>query len=343
MFSINNHQINDKEDLKELSAVENYEKHVLEFLNEWFNDSKTIKTTTSGSTGKPKKIELKKSAMLKSAELTGSYFQLKKNQTALLCLPTRFIAGKMMLVRALFSELNLISIAPSRNPLKNINLEIDFAAMTPMQVNTILTETPDKLNLIRILIIGGAPIEPALENKLKDFKTECYSTFGMTETITHIALRKLNSLTHFEALPTISFEKTEANCLIINAPHVSENKLVTNDKIELISTTSFIWLGRKDNIINSGGIKIQAEELEKKIAPLLPNNRFYVSTVKDEILGEMIILIIEADHTFNSNKLEFKNFNKYSIPKKVYTIEKFKETETGKILRNENKAILGLI
>ncbi len=343
MFSMNKHYINDKDDLRLLPASDDYQKHVLEFLNKWFNDSETIKTTTSGSTGKPKTIELKKSAMLKSAELTGSYFRLKKNQTALLCLPTRFIAGKMMLVRALFSELDLTSISPSRNPLKNINLEIDFAAMTPMQVNTILAENPDKLNLIRILIIGGAPIEPALENKLKDFKTECYSTFGMTETITHIALKKLNSSTHFEALPTISFEKTEANCLIINAPHVSKNKIVTNDKIELISSTSFIWLGRKDNIINSGGVKIQAEELEKKIAPLLPNNRFYISTVKDEILGEMIILIIEANKSFKSTELNFKNLNQYSIPKKIYTIKKFKETETGKILRNENKAILGLI
>lgn len=342
MFTINNQKINTLEDVKGLPNEDLYQKNIFDFLTDWFGNSKSIKTKTSGSTGKPKLISLKKSAMLKSAELTCSFFQLKENETALLCLPTNFIAGKMMLVRSYYAELKLISVQPTRNPLKEIDQSIDFAAMTPMQVSTILKENPKKLDLIKTLIIGGAPVEKALENRLQNFKTKCFSTFGMTETITHIALKELNKSVYFDALPSIYFSETNENSLVINAPYISKEKIVTNDKIQLISPTSFLWKGRTDNIINSGGLKIQAEELEGKIALLLPQNRFYVSTVPDELLGEKIILIIEANKNFDLTKIDFKNIEKYSVPKNIYTLDKFLETETGKILRKDNKALLGL-
>ena len=343
MFSINEHNIKEIEDLRALPSKEQHEINIVQFLNEWFNQSTTINTFTSGSTGKPKTIALKKEAILKSAELTTSFFNLSKHNNALLCLPTNYIAGKLMIMRALYAELNLISVPPSRNPLKNLNTRIDFAAMTPMQVKTILIENPEKLNLISTLIIGGAPVDKVLENSLKNYNTDSYSTFGMTETITHVALKKLNSDNYFQSLPSVTFHETIDNCLAINAPYISDRPIITNDKIELISPTSFIWIGRKDNVINTGGIKIQAEELELQISQLIPNNRFYISTIDDELLGKKIILIIEADSSFNTSKIDFKNFNKYSIPKAIYTILNFKETETGKVMRNENKALLGLI
>lgn len=343
MFSINGHSISNKEDLSQLPSIEQYEIDNIEFLEEWFDSTKTINTLTSGSTGKPKTITLKKKAVLKSAELTVSFFKLTEKDKALLCLPTNYIAGKLMLIRALFSKLDLISVPPSRNPLKNITTQIDFAAMTPMQVKSIIIENPEKLNLITTLIIGGAPVDKTLENSLKNYNTKCYSTFGMTETITHVALKELNSDNHFQALPSVTFNKTIDDCLTINAPYISNNPIITNDKINLISSTSFLWLGRKDNVINTGGIKIQAEELELKISKLLPNHRFFISTINDELLGEKIILIIEADTTFDTSKISFTSLNKYSIPKAIYTIEKFKETETGKVKRNQSKAILDLI
>lgn len=343
MFSINGHNIKGLADLQKLPTNVEFETNIIQFLEEWYNPALTIDTFTSGSTGKPKTIALKKEAMLKSAELTTSFFKLVKHNTALLCLPTNFIAGKLMLLRAQFAELNLISVAPSRNPLKGVNTKIDFAAMTPMQVKTVINENPKKLNLITTLIIGGAPVDSTLEKELKQFKTNCYSTFGMTETITHIALKKLNKSNHFIALPTVSFNKTTDNCLIISAPHVSNIPLITNDKIELLSPTSFVWLGRKDNVINTGGIKVQAEELEFKISQVISNHRFFITTLKDELLGQKIILIIEAESGFDSKSISFKSLEKYSIPKAIYTIPKFIETETGKIKRKENKALLGLI
>lgn len=343
MFTINQHQIENKEDLLTLPCNLEHEENVIFFLAEWFNNSPTVKTTTSGSTGKPKIIELQKSAMLKSAELTCSFLNLKKNQIGLLCLPTNFIAGKMMLVRALYAELNLISVSPSRNPLKDINTNIDFAAMTPMQVNSVLIENPEKLALINILIIGGAPVDSLLEHKLAKFNTRCFSTFGMTETITHIALKELNKSNCFEAVPSVTFDKTFDDCLIINAPHISNQQIITNDKVTLLSSTRFIWIGRKDNVINTGGIKIQAEELELQISESIPDHRFYISTLKDELLGEKIILIIEAAESFDLSSINLNHLNKYCIPKEVYKLSKFKETETGKILRKQNKELLGLI
>lgn len=330
MFTINTIKIERNKDITTLPNHTIEEQNIGTFLKEWLNHNTTISSSTSGSTGKPKRIELLKSAVLKSAELTCSYFNLKKDDKVLLCLPTNFIAGKLMLIRALYAEMNIISVPPSRNPLKENKHTFDFAAMTPMQVKTILQENPEQLNKIRTLIIGGAPVDEHLENKLKQFTTNCFATFGMTETITHIAVRKINKDKHYTALPTITFEKTKDNCLIINAPHLPQPKLITNDKIELIAKNKFIWKGRKDNVINSGGIKIQAEVLEKKIAEIIPHNRLFITTEPDELLGNKIILIIESESPFTIN---FENLDKYETPKKIYWTAQFEETETGKIKR----------
>ena len=335
MFTINTISINCSEDLAQLPNETTEELNIIHFLEEWYNSSSQITVSTSGSTGTPKLIQLSKNSVLKSAELTCSYFGLKKEDTALLCLPTNFIAGKLMLIRALFAEINLISVPPSSNPLKAIASPIRFAAMTPMQVNTILRENPEKLNLIATLIIGGAPVDKRLENKLKAYKTNCYATFGMTETITHIALRQLNHHQYYTALASINFEQTSDGCLIINAPHLSQQQLITNDKVELLSNTEFIWQGRKDNVINSGGIKIQAEVLEQQIARLIPNNRIFIATEPDELLGNKIILIIEAEHEFS---IRFEELNKYEVPKTTYWVKQFEETETGKINRSATLA-----
>ena len=330
MFTINSIPVRQREDLIRLPNTTVEEANIIHFLEEWYNDALQITVSTSGSTGTPKRIQLPKKAVLKSAALTCSFFELKRGDSALLCLPTNFIAGKLMLIRALFAEMSLVSTPPSRNPLRTIDTPIRFAAMTPMQVYTILRETPEKLNLIEILIVGGAPVDNRLENELKTYKTNCYATFGMTETITHIALRKLNHHQHYTALASVDFEQTSDNCLIINAPHLPQQQLITNDKVELLSNTEFIWKGRKDNVINSGGIKIQAEVLEQQIALLIPNNRIFIATAPDKLLGNKIILIIEAENEFS---ISFEGLNKYEVPKTTYWVEEFEETETGKINR----------
>jgi len=244
-----------------------------------------------------------------------------------------------MMVRSIVLGLKIDIVTPSSHPFEGTFREYDFVALVPLQLKNSLKY----LNRVKKVIVGGAAISNKLVAQIQNAPCEIYETFGMTETITHIALKKLNHSNHFVALPTVTFNKTPDNCLTILAPHISNTPLITNDKIELLSPTSFAWLGRKDNVINTGGIKIQAEELEFKISQVISDHRFFITTIKDEFLGEKIVLILEAEATFDVSKLPFKSLDKYSIPKAIYTIPKFIETETGKIKRKENKALLGLI
>ncbi len=333
---LNGIKINNIKSLNQLPNTTKEEQNIISFLQEWFDTKTYITVNTSGSTGTPKAIQLSKKSVLKSAELTCSFFNLNE-KSGLLCLPTNFIAGKLMLVRALVANMRLTFTVPSRNPLKHIENSIDFAAMTPMQVKTVLNENPNQLNLIHTLIIGGAPVDNQLRNQLKHYDTQCYATFGMTETITHIALQKINHTDYYTALPSVHFTQTEDECLVIHAPHLEQQPIITNDKIELLSPTRFTWKGRKDNVINTGGIKIQAEQLEQKIALIIPQHRFFIATEADEILGQRIILIVESS---TETEINFEALNRYERPKKIYTLPQFIETETGKIQRAATQTAL---
>lgn len=338
-ITINNRIINNN-NLKDFSNdCEKWEKDIVDFLVEWDNDQEHVFVNSSGSTGTPKQIPLLKKDMVASAELTCAYFGLQKKNKVLLCLPSKYIAGKMMLVRAMVRNLNLISIKPESLPKFSTDEKIDFAAMTPMQVKTILKESATLLNSISQLIIGGAPVDHFLENKLQDLSTNCYSTFGMTETITHVAVKKLNGIhksNHFEGLKNITFSTGNSNNLIIEAPHLTNSYIVTNDLVELLDDNHFKWIGRKDNVINSGGIKISPEIVETKLANFFSKNRFFITSQPDNILGEMVILVIESDEIKTPSELDFYKFlEKYEVPKKIYYSHNFTETETGKINRKE--------
>jgi len=327
MFSINSIEIKIPKDVEKLEKGEVYD-----CLKDWFSSTNEVLAKTSGSTGIPKQIRISKKAMLESAKLTASFFKLTPKDKALLCLPTQFIAGKMMVVRTIQAQLNLIAVPPSSNPLKTINETIDFAAMTPMQVKTVLKENPEKLAKIKTLIIGGAPVDFELEKQLASYPTKSYSTFGMTETITHIAVKELNKQNEFVGLPTITFEQTIEKCLVIKAPHLSKYPIITNDLVELTSATSFKWIGRKDNAINTGGIKLTAEQVEQELAQWIPY-RFYITSKKDELLGEKIVLVIEVPSSLGKVNLDFSKVKKYYKPKEIIRVEKLEETKTGKIIR----------
>ena len=310
---------------------------IRDFLAEWGNKKLSVSVKTSGSTGKPKLIHLLKSDMIASAELTGKYFNLKKAQSALLCLPVKYIAGKMMLVRAMVLGLDLISVEPSSNPIIDCIQPISFAAMTPMQVTTILNQSPDKLNLIEKLIIGGAPVDNILESKLQEIKTHCFSTYGMTESITHVAVKKLNGENQskcFEALPNITFQLNKDGCLVINAPHLSSSIITTSDISEIIDRQFFNWVGRLDNIINSGGIKLHPEELETKVSSLFDNTRFFFSSLPDELLGERLVLVIEAQNNISDLESSLgRLLDTFEMPKTIFYTDSFAETKTRKIDR----------
>src|SRR5690554_534025 len=305
-----------------------YEKPLGLFILDWFDESPKITLQTSGTTGKPKNIVVAKQAMVNSALATGDFFELQPKDKALCCLPINFIAGKMMLVRAFVLGLDMDFEEPNAQPLQDIDTKYDFVAMTPMQVENSI----EKLHLVRKLIIGGSKVSTALEKKLSEIPTEIYETYASTETLTHIAARKISEDT-FKLLPNIAISLDTRGCLVINAPRISEDEIITNDLVELKSEKEFIWLGRFDNVVNSGGIKIFPEKIEPQLTHKI-SHRFFFGGIPDSVLGEKLILVIEAEK-YELNPTVFDELDKYEKPKEVFFISKFTETPSGKIKRSE--------
>ena len=317
------------------------------FLKEWVNEKEYVIVHTSGSTGVPKEIQLNKEHMRNSALATGVYFNLKENTTALLCLSANYIAGKMMLVRALVLGWDIHLVSPKLNPLLNLENSFDFCAMVPLQVEESLLQ----LSKIKKLIIGGGVVSPILSQQLQSVNTNCFATYGMTETITHIAVKKLNNFPEvisndmekscYHILSNIAIIQDNRGCLVIDAPLVSNVIITTNDIVKLHSKTQFEWLGRYDNVINSGGVKLFPEQIEEKLSQLI-NKRFFVIGVPDNKLGEKLILIIESEVKLSLSKSDYEKcmLTKYEIPKQVFVIDKFRETPTGKIQRKQSLKLI---
>jgi len=310
------------------------------FLINWFDDTLHIDVNTSGSTGAPKAIKLLKSNMRKSASITNNYFNLNKNKIAALCLPAKYVAGKMMIIRALESNMDIFLEKPSSSPLQLLDRRIDFIALTPLQVDNILIVNSEKLNLINTVIIGGGVVSNLLLNKLRVLKCICYQTYGMTETITHIALQQINGINksnYFKVLDGFEISLDSRSCLCISAPHIHEQYVVTNDLVEIVDSKSFRWLGRYDNVINSGGVKLYPEIIESKINSLI-DNPFFIIGEPDDRLGERVTLCIESDPKTLIDPSNLRNqikskLSKFEIPRSILFFDCFMYTETGKIRR----------
>lgn len=317
------------------------------FLSEWLNDQNFVTVNTSGSTGKPKQIRLLKERMVNSALMTGQYFQFQQGQTALLCLPCDYIAGKMMVVRAMVWGLDLQLVPPTGNPMVAITQPMDFAAMIPLQVSNVFEQSPEKLDWIKQLIIGGGKVDYLLQEKLQTISTACFATYGMTETITHVAIKKLNgenASPYFEGLPNIQFTQDSRDCLAISAPHLASETVITNDIIDLKKGNQFEWLGRIDNVINTGGVKVFPEKIEHKLEKLIPQ-RFFISSIPDKKLENKVILIIEdkdwLKEKLNTLALDLKQvLSKFELPKAIYFLEHFIETPTKKVQRSKTKEVV---
>jgi len=310
-------------------------REINQFITGWLNPADTMELKTSGSTGKPKKITVQKEWMENSAKLTGEIFGLKEGDTALLCLPMKYIPGKMMVVRSFVLNLDLKVREPSSNPLEEIESAIDFAAMVPFQLENSL----DQLDKVKTLIIGGGQVNRNLINKLQSATTQVYETYGMTETLTHVAIKPLNGskqTTWFIAIGEVRFTIDERNCLVIHAPLVNPDPLVTNDIVELKDSTSFRWLGRIDNVINSGGVKILPETVETKLSAAITNRRFFIAGLPDESLGEKVALVVEGEKT----NIDFSELEKVERPKETIFLPEFLETDSGKIRRKDTIRVL---
>ncbi|WP_407324061.1 AMP-binding protein [Tenacibaculum maritimum] len=338
-FKLNGHSFASEMDVLEYTKKINSEIHT--FLKEWFHKNDFITVKTSGSTGIPKAIYLKKELMKNSALATGEFFKLKEKTKALMCLSVGYIAGKMMLIRALTLGWELDIVPPNSYPLEKIEKEYDFTALVPMQLQNSLY----KLHFIKKLIVGGGVVSKELVKKLEAVSTEVFATYGMTETITHIAVKQLNHCSskkqdnHFyTVLPNVEIYKDKRECLVIKAPKVAEELVITNDVVALVTDTKFEWLGRFDTIINSGGIKLLPEKIEQKLSPII-SQRFFVIGIPDEKLGEKLVLILEGIPSAEIKRrlsLEIQNLeslSKYEKPKEIYFTSQFIETATKKIRR----------
>lgn len=349
MFSIDFSSLSGKQihalAIEGLPAAEDaWENKIWEFLKVWYSSpDEPITVFSSGSTGTPRAINHTRQAMLLSAAATCHALQLKQGSSALLCLPADKISGMMMLVRSLYNKMRLYCVKTSISVLNELptNVKIDFAAFTPTQFSAIVEDEIwyYRMAAISKIILGGEGIQPALMDRIKTLPNEVYATFGMTETISHIALKRLNGAKpdrHFKALPGVTLSVDERSCLVIKAPGIVPNSLVTNDIIELISGAEFNWLGRADNVINSGGIKIYPEQLEAFLSPLV-NVSFFIAGVPDAKFGQKPVLVVEGAQLSEHDRVEITNalqqLPKHQQPKEIMLIPHFVRTGNGKLKR----------
>ena len=309
-----------------------------EFINQWQSPSPTLLVHTSGSTGKPKPMLVEKRRMEASARITCQFLGLKRGDTALLCMPLDYIAGKMMVVRAIVWGLQLIDIPPCGHPLKQIDTAPVFAAMVPMQVFNSMQDANERQKLwqIKHLIIGGGAINDDMAAELRQHPNAVWSTYGMTETLSHIALRRLSgpqASEWYEPFDGVNVSTNADGCLVIDAPTVCAQPLTTNDIAEIATDgRRFRIRGRKDNVICSGRIKLQIEEMEAKLRPYI-NVPFLISKRSDPKFGETVVMIAETNDIESLKTICKERLNKYEQPHKYIAVDSIPTTETGKPAR----------
>jgi O-succinylbenzoic acid--CoA ligase len=337
-FQLNGQSFENSEELLAYSCQRSQELH--SFLLQWLNESSELKVMTSGSTGVPKEISLRKEHMKNSAKATGVFLKLGVNTKALLCLSPNYIAGKMMLVRALELGWDIDVVKESGSPLEQSDKVYDFVAMVPLQLSNSL----QFLHRIKTLIVGGASVSPRLCQSLQGESCAVYATYGMTETTSHIALKRLNhsqskkELEIYRVLPEVSISVDHRGCLVIDANKVSSERIITNDLVKIVGKDTFHWLGRQDTVVNSGGIKLIPEQIEIKLVEII-SQRFFLAGLPDETLGEKLVLLIEDNSRSVLNGKEVKSFlkkanlSKFEYPKEIHFVKKFEETQTKKIKR----------
>lgn len=308
---------------------------IAQTIIDWNSPKDYMEVKTSGSTGVPKVIKHSKESIKKSALLTGACFELNKGMTSLNCLPANFIAGKMMVIRALVLEMNQLCVPPKIKVALPTVTDLDFVAMTPMQLEVTLDHVPALVDQVKLIILGGAPVSKQLLRRIEDLKTTCYATYGMTETITHIAVQALNGSDkagHFTCLEGITCIE-EKGSLMIRAEHLDQPNWLTNDKVHIIDAYNFKWLGRNDQVINSGGRKIHPEQLEAILDGQV-NQPFLVVGAPHVTLGEEVVILIKSDHLSEAQKSSilalFESLPRSERPKRIELINEFKFTATGK-------------
>jgi O-succinylbenzoic acid--CoA ligase len=307
---------------------EEWERQVGDFLLNWMDDFSYHTVFSSGSTGIPKEYRLEKQHMINSARLTGERFKLHADIEVLGCLPLSYIAGKLMLVRAIELGWHIDLVAPSKNPLEKVIKRYDFTALTAYQVKHSL----EFLYKSRKTIIGGGPVDEALVESLKGRHTRAYHTYGMTETSTHVGVRELYPTyqEYFTSLPGIKVRLNSADCLIVEAPDLINEPIVSNDLAIVKNDKTFKILGRTDNVIITGGINIHPETLENKLSKHI-EPRFFISSESEKALGQQVIIYVEGDEMELDSAFMKAKLDRFEKPRRIIFVTEFTETHTSKI------------
>jgi O-succinylbenzoic acid--CoA ligase len=330
-------------------ALSEFEKNTFDFICEWLSDKDVFELKTSGSTGSPKTIHVRRSQMTSSANLTAQALGLQQTYNALVCLDTRYIAGKMMLVRSFETGMKIFGVDPCANPFNKIPLDqpIHFTALVPYQVKAILeSKHPHLLDSLSTCIVGGAPLNENLQERLQFFSVCVFITYGMTETISHVALQPVNGHArslYYQTLPGITVRQDQRNCLVINTPYLP-GEIITNDIVEVHDEKTFRWLGRWDNIINSGGVKVSPENLEESIGKIFTRLKigipFFIYGIPDEKLGQKVVLVLQSASLQIPAKEIYNalvhSISIYEMPKEFFVTKVFVYTHTDKINRHES-------
>ena len=316
-----------------------YEKYMGEFLMDWLDTSDSIYLKTSGTTATPKRMLFKKQSLVNSALGTGDFFDISVGDSALHCLPANFIAGKMMMIRAMILGLSLELVSPARNPFHRNTKSYDFVAMTPMQAYHSL----NNMDQVKKLIVGGAYVSVSLQNELIKRRVDAFETYGMTETLSHIAVRSMyDPPSEFKCLPNITIGQDSRGCLIVDALKIGVKNLITNDEVELLNSNRFRLIGRVDHVINSGGIKIHPEQLERKLSETL-SLHYFIGSLPDQELGKKVILAVREDEKIDEELLittirKMETLTKAERPKSLLFFKEFFQTHSGKIIREKTLA-----
>lgn len=343
VLNINNQKLTNPDFLSGKFSENNFSKEqfeVIKLAKEWLSGQKNFTIHTSGSTGKPKKITLTREILEYSARATMEVLDPENIfKTALLCINPEYIGGKMVVIRSLIHDLELTVVKPSSDPFSGLEKQtFDLVSMVPLQVQTILNQSPNKLLRIHSLLIGGAPLEPSYLHQLRQIDVNGYHTYGMTETASHIALDHLSSeARYFTTLGDVAIDQDQRSCLKIKGTITGHKWVQTNDVVQIITEKSFEWLGRVDFVINSGGYKVHPEKVESALTGQL-DQPFMVGHLNHPELGAQVVLIIEGKQL--ERHLNFSNLHPYERPKKTFFVPKLEYTSSGKI---DRKATLNSI
>ena len=343
------YQYSTSQSLPNLEELPEFAQVAFAFCRDWMTGQETFTQQTSGSTGTPKLQVLSRTQMEASAAATGAFFGTTTKGHLLCCLNPSYIAGKMMLVRAMVWDCPITLVEPSANPLLGLEEQFSFVALVPLQVEAGLADEKSRklLQSIPHVLIGGAALPHKIQQKLVQQGIRAWQSFGMTETVSHIALAEIvEGELVYQALPGVAIGINEQDCLWIESPMSGSERIQTNDTIELRSKNTFTWLGRADFVVNSGGIKLFSEQLEGRIAPLLeeiyPGCAYFLFGEKDSRLGEQLVLYVEG-MVEETKRIALEAglgqiLGKYEIPKKIYFKLAFAYTPTKKINRHVTAA-----